>query len=90
MDSKIRQSNPITITKVSPDRSPVVGFIMVADHSITEASPATIGDGEKNILVDLRFYTGNLESIRAELHNRIDEGIDAIHAQFDKSIYGKR
>ena len=90
MDSEIRQSNPISITKVSPDRSPVVGFIMVAHPGITEASPATVGDGKKDMSVDLSFYTGNLESIRAELHNLIDEGIDAIHAQYDKSIYGKK
>lgn len=74
---------PIQIKKLSPDISPIVGFVLVAHSKITETSPASVGDGTTEMDVPLTFYSGNLEMIRADLHSRIDEGIDMIREQWE-------
>ncbi len=81
---------PIQVKILSPDASPFVGFVLVAHHAITEAAPASIGDGNMEMEIPLTFYRGNLEMIRADLHNRIDEGIDAIREQYDTSVYNDK
>lgn len=69
---------PINLLKLSSDQSPVVGFALVAHESISQSRPAAVGDGQDELEVPLRFYTGNLNMIRAELHKLIDDGIDAL------------
>lgn len=69
---------PIKVHKLNPDPSAIVGFALVAHGSITEAGPASVGDGEASLEVPMRFYQGNLNLVRAEIHKLVDDAIDAL------------
>ena len=69
---------PIHVHRVSPDRSHLVGISIVADPSIMASEPAFVTDGESKLEVPLRFYGGELNLIRTELHRLIDEAINAL------------
>ena len=68
----------VKVTKVSPENSPLVGIALVAHSEIKSASPATVANEKESVEVPLRFYQGNLNMVRAELHKLVDDAIDAI------------
>lgn len=72
---------PIHVHQLSPDRTSLVGVSLVADASILASEPAFVTDGKTKLEVPLRFYSGDLNLIRTELHRLVDEAVDALDAQ---------
>lgn len=69
---------PIVVHELSPEKGPLVGFALVAHESIIGYESAAVTDGQDKLAVPLRFYRGNLNMIRSELHKMIDDAIDAL------------
>ncbi len=69
---------PIEVQELSPEQGPLVGIALVAHGSIIASDPAVVSDGEAKLEVPLRFYKGNLNMIRAELQQIVDEAINAL------------
>ena len=73
------------IEKLSPEKPAVVGFAIVGHPNIKYASPALVcadADVSDPLEIHLKFLSGSLELVRTEIHNRIDEAIDALHEQW--------
>ena len=68
----------IKVERVTPDTRPIVGIVIVADKNIAQSSPAIISDGRKTSEAPLKFYSGDLNMIRTELHRAVDEAIDVL------------
>lgn len=69
---------PIKVHTLSPDTSPIVGIAIVAHEKILASEPAVVSDLQDKLEVPLRFYRGNLNEIRTELHKLIDDAVDAL------------
>lgn len=74
---------PIHVHQLSPDKSSLVGISLVAETSIMAAEPAFVTDGKDKLEVPLRFYSGDSNVIRTELHRLVDEAMDAMNALGD-------
>lgn len=70
--------SPIKVHKLSADRGPVVGFCLVGHETISRSGPALVGNETEELEVPLKFYTGDLNLIRSELHNLVDEALNAL------------
>ena len=72
----------IKIRKLSPDKGPIVGFSVVAHPKIVASNPATVflveETDENKLEVPLTFLSGDLSSIRTELHKLLDDYIDLL------------
>lgn len=69
---------PIQIKTLTAEKGPIVGIAMVAHHNITHDSPAVVSDGKDTLPIQLRFYQGDLNLVRSELHQIVDEAIDIL------------
>lgn len=76
---------PVDVEKLSPDKKTVVGFAIVGHPDIKYASPATLTANptdDNPLEVPLKFFSGSLELIRAEIHNRVDNAINILYEQW--------
>ncbi len=70
--------NKIEIHKLSAEKGIILGFALVAHPDIVADEPARVSDGKDELEVPLRWYGGDLNMIRTELHKTLDEAIDAL------------
>lgn len=68
----------IKVNKVSSDQSTIVGIALVAHPTIVGSAPAMVTDGDDILEVPFRFYAGNLNLVRSELHKMVDDAIEAL------------
>jgi hypothetical protein len=68
----------VEVQVLSGDHSPVVGIALVAVPQADKATSASVQVGEQIIEVPLRFYKGDLNMVRTELHSIVSEAIDTL------------
>lgn len=73
--------SPIEVHKLSADRGPIVGFCLVGHETISRSSPACVGNETEKLEVPLKFYSGDLNLIRSELHNLIDKALNSLEGE---------
>lgn len=65
----------------SSDKTPIVGFCIVAHNDITKENPATVGDDLGNTLeVPMQFFVGDLKATRHHIHWLIDDLFNKLDA----------
>lgn len=69
---------PIKLHTLSPDQGPIIGISIVAHENILASEPAVVSDLKDSLEVPLRFYRGNLNTVRAELHKVVDDAVNAL------------
>ena len=69
---------PIHVHQLSPDKRALVGIALVSDTSIIASEDATVTDGADKLEVPLRFYGGDINLIRTELHRMVDDAMNAL------------
>jgi len=68
----------VEVKSLDGERSPVVGIALVAVPNVDDVTSAKVQVGEQIIEVPLRFYKGNLNLVRTELHSIVSEAIDTL------------
>lgn len=68
----------VDVKALDSDRSPLVGIALAAVARADEVTNGKVYIGDEEVEVPLRFYKGNLNSIRAELHSLVDELVDTL------------
>ncbi len=68
----------IEVNNLDAEKSPMIGIALVAVPRADDVTSALVTIGDQVIEVPLRFYTGSLNLVRAELQNIVNEAIDTI------------
>ena len=68
----------VEVKALDSDRSPIIGISLIAARQVDGVTHGSIVIGEETIEVPLRFYKGNLNTVRAELYSIVDEAIDTL------------
>lgn len=68
----------IEVKSLDSENGPLVGIALAAVAKADEVENAVIKIGEEQIPVPLRFYKGNLNTVRSELHSIVDELVDTL------------
>ncbi|NMC62391.1 MAG: hypothetical protein GYA55_04415 [SAR324 cluster bacterium] len=71
--------SPITPMAITPDRSPIIALGMATLPEGGNYDPAVVThDSGQRTVIPLRFHTGNLSSIRTQLHKFVDDFMDIV------------